>query len=753
VAGLGVASSREAASTDVGSGFSGGANKILAVYDFARGLDYNWTCTLCANRTHVAVTSNGNYFVTATDGLTTNLMLYTRISTPRGLNYTDSANWQNPGGVSAVTMADNATGIAVLAPLASGAAHNNLTLYDSAGTSIWSFPSGAGASWANVKGDLTSVVMSRDGNWIAAAGTGQNGTGGVVYLFKSTSAAPAGSWAAPSVVTSLAITPDGSVVAATSGSHVSLFTHDSRGFIPEVVTATGTLPAAAKAIAIDRAANDIAVATASGVSLFAPVNNTWSKLWDASLAGADAVAMNANGKVIVAGNAQGAVAYAEGSATPLYTQSGAALFAGIDDAGDRAAFASGSSLSVYHQVPLPSINLVDANGTSVANQSPPAANPGQTLRFYLSITNGGSAPDRGTLTATPDQTANVVINRTLIGANTIAYAVNPGERDRVEIDVTPGQVVPQIYTIPLHLVSAVSGAQVNASIDYGVGGASGISLFYPNATKDFVIAQAGQGQTLSFSVENLGNAPAEFTLAVHQQTNDGISWPISLYPNGSTHIGPLTASGPGIAPAQLTITSPSTAPSGATDDVTITATATNGSASYLPLEFTFVVNPIVALNMTADQHARVVTAGNSGWFNVTLINTGSVPAEFQIYSDPVVSSLPGVAWNVNVSGLNSYGLVALQPGQTQLMRVLMLSPNGAPPGAVGLLHLYGIDFNPTSHARPHTQQYLNLSTSVVAPPHVITTTNVPVIPAPETAAVVATIFVAAAAMTVWRRRE
>ncbi|MHB8584942.1 MAG: hypothetical protein ACYDDF_03785 [Thermoplasmatota archaeon] len=715
--------------------------KGLEVYDFAKGNDFNWTCGICTDRTAVALSSDGHWLAVGTAQTSGSLALFQRATK----GYTDSWNATPPGGISSLALSDNATIVAVLSK---GTTANNVSVYGHDGSLHFTYGL-AGALFSH-------LAVSRDGAWVAAAGTRTVGsaTQGVAVLLSGSgtgSVQPSGIWSpTDGAITAFAMTPDAATLIAgtTSGNVTYLIRSNVGQLLPN--TLSKGMTAKPVAAAIGDHMTDFAVASANDIALFTEMpNGTWIKAWDANATGVAALSMDAAGKLIDAATSAGALGYSWLSNTPLYSIGGGVSFGGVDAAGDHVAFASATTLSAYRHTPSAQLVRTDINGTALSSNTPIIVDPGTSARFFVAVENNGTAPDTGTLVAVPDPSVNVQFNRTLAAQSTVAYTVDPQGKFLVEIDVTPGQISPGLYSLPVALTSSITGQNTTLSLPYSVGGAAGVSLVYGQPTHSFVVGD-GTVTTLNFAVQNSGNVPANFTLQVTQSPGNSEAWPIATSPAGTSRIGARTGSDPAFVAGQITIQTPADAPSGATNDIQITAVA-NGSATYYPIEFTFVVNPIVAANLTSDLTARTITKGNDAWFNVTLKNTGTVPQEFQVTWDPVVATPASSVWNVNVQGLDQFFTATLTPSQTRAILVQIDSSTASSVGSIGTLHMYATDFNSSTHAGVKTRDFLNLSATIVPAGNVITNVPPSAVPAPPAVGVLGSMTVAAVVLALRRR--
>lgn len=708
----------------IGGGIGGVPNpqtRDIAVYDHARGFVWNNSCTACAGRLDLAVSANGDYIVTGGAASSSALQLLRRNANTWG----PAEGWPKQTSADVADLALSADA-SVVAALVGTTADNTLVQYGRDGQPRSTFPSGSTEPVFKAhKGQLRAVAVSSDGQWVAVGGayTVNNATGGVVYLLKAGSA-DGGYALLPSPVRSLAITRDGTAVVA--GTESASFAWLTRiDFAGSVNRAVLTAPGAVRDVAIapDHGAI-VAVAHANGVSAYAPGTGNLTNRWHANLTGgALDVDVSGDGKTIVAASPAGAVGFASHLASPLYTLSGARSRVGLGVDGKRVTFASNGTLDARTHAPSILIQQVDAQGNPLAVPSPVPVNPGDRATFLVGVANNGTFADRGELLIPTDLA--VVANRT-------TYEARPGDRWIASITLTPpASTVPDTYNLVVRAVSEVTGQTQNLTLQYVVGARAGVALVMPPNARTAYIAKPGQDVRVDFSIVNLGNDGGTFTLGATQAPSAGGSWPVTLVPDGPTFVGRQSSTA-----ASFFVRVPTTARDGTSNDVRIVARL--GDVTSLPIDLSFIVNPVIAVNLTSDALGRLVTSGNAAWFNLTLKNTGSVQATYHVTWDPVETPpppAPRLAWNSEVTGLDEFGTLVLKPGEKRPLTVKLFAPQGAPAGAVGTLRMYAKDV-PLGHERVKVTEWLNLSATVVPRDvHTPQNTGGVVLPGPELALV------------------
>lgn len=278
----------------------------------------------------------------------------------------------------------------------------------------------------------------------------------------------------------------------------------------------------------------------------------------------------------------------------------------------------------------------------------PTAAPGQTVRYTITITNGGNAP-----------LTNVHVTDPLLGVDQIMESLSPGETLQIDAPfvIPPTAMEGDVIHNTVTAISDEAGPET-ANADVIVTGASAISL-----TKTVNPTEAAHGSTVTYTfvVTNTGN-----TTLSDVMLNDPV---IGI----SRDLGTLAAG------ESETVTIPFVIPSEASIEFVNTAVVIG---HFGPVEVTAEASATVLLLLPSFTLTKTVSPGEAlpgeeVVFTFTLTNTGNVPLTNFTLNDPLLaftSTIPTLAPGASTSDSIPFVIPANIPAGTTFTNVLTAAP-------------------------------------------------------------------------------
>jgi len=579
-------------------------------------------------------------------------------------------------------------------------------------------------------GRVNDVAVSADGNWVLAGGrlVTDNRNFGYVKLFRvggSSSDAP--------VFTGHVDEPDG------RGEILDVHLSADGGIIV-ASTVSGRIVSwpnvgAATAGRIDRLATGDAnlrhlAASDDGRRLYAAGDASlfafaWDEsrlayrlLWNASRSAVTSLATDAAGSYVAAASPAGITAHAASRAATLWTAAGGFKKVALSGPGDVLAGITDTKVERFLVAPAISATL---SGPA------PSTQPYKSVTTTVSVKNTGARPDTLTveLPALPEMRFSANVTRL---AN-----VEPGETRSVAVTIHAERVSPGAYAANVTFRSATRDNAVSVAIPVNVGAVTGVTLQLTGSAERTIAK--GRTDTIYVTLRNVGNAPADVSLALDQKVSDGPFWAANLEPKStSVAVNAITT-------AQVAITVPPTAANGTTNLFTVIARTPQGVDQVTVL---YTVNPTLGVNLSVPSRGLFVEVGRFAVFNLTVKNTGSVPTLFEvIYDAPRI--VGGKNWVVDVDS-NAFLLPA---GQSTLVPVYIFSPQDGVAGDRYAVKVYARSI-PRVHGDPIAEENITLFANLNARATNPTPPTTVVLPAPGLALALAAI-VGVAALAASRR--
>lgn len=642
------------------------------VYNFSEGATYRGTfnsfpaqsgCREPLGRSHVAMSHTGLVIATLgrdhpqSNPLSNVLELtYHRIEAPRTWNTTVAPQ------VLTVVLPGTAVGLEVSADGNRVVVAGN----DASGHYVRGYTYGGNAlnlafTYTNT-GDATALASSADlGATVVASKVNESGVvrGGVFLIPFSEGRATHAYYdrtSANSTVRILGMSPDGTRYVA-GGANGTLLAFENRGGLTVDPVRVATGEGNVTHLAVSGDGSRLAVATGRNLTHYDYSAAVPTRIWNYTAVGDGftSLAYNRTGGLLFAGIVGlGAVGFGETNATPFWTIPGANTLVDVNQAGTRALVAQragGTTTTVSLLNLTRAIQAVYPGGAKESVPTPVVA--GAPAAFELELTNTGAAPEQVVF----DVQANVSESWTVSSPRPTLAA---GETRRVEVLVTPRGSEPGDHTFNITARALTSEAKDNFTVTVRVQARVNVTLAY-DGPRDVALLP-GATATLLLGVKNEGNKDTAVGIRATQSLSKGENWNISVDPLSFT-LPPNT-----ITTARVTIRPPAEVSNGTANTVTFTLEGQDVSGT---VNVTFRVNPQVGVSVEALGRARFVEPGRFVTYNVTVMNNGTLPRDYDVFH--TVTSSDGRAWNVEYER----GPYMLVPGASESIRVRVYAPADA----------------------------------------------------------------------------
>lgn len=290
----------------------------------------------------------------------------------------------------------------------------------------------------------------------------------------------------------------------------------------------------------------------------------------------------------------------------------------LDAGGGVASFLFGRGLVFRHLAPEGPVENVTARA------------PGSDglARFDAVVVSEGSAADRVRIDLPNAPGVEFTSNVT-------EAPLPAGGRLHVGITVRPTALNPGTYTFEVTAVSLQGGAVANLTLPVQILPRGGFA-FTLTGQAERVIPRGGSDQAI-FVLENRGNERVDATVSAAQSVSTGAPWTVDVQPTA-----PSVVPG-GRTSVAVLVTPPPSAANGTTARITVTARTDQGTLSSV-LAYTY--SPDLSVRLDTPSRVRFVGPAQATWFNLTVQNTGSVRAPFEVFYEKV--SETGAGWNVDV---------------------------------------------------------------------------------------------------------
>lgn len=426
-----------------------------------------------------------------------------------------------------------------------------------------------------------------------------------------------------------------SVAVSADGARLAVGTADGRvlhfGNVPSLglVTPASVTLGADNVTALAMSADGARVAAASGAVLgHFDATAGLRLLWNTTLASAPAnLALNRTGgllAVAVSGSGGGAFAYSDKDGVPIWRFPGDTRAVALNAAGTEIAYAQRSFVSAARI------------GTGLAFEFPGGAKTGPALiapangtaTYELIVRNPGASPERVVFEGPADVDVRVV-------AQPSTLLVNPGAIERVALNVTAGSGLTGSRSFNVTARSLTSGLVDNVTLALSIQARPDISLF---VNESDVLAEPNVTTTLLLAIINNGTLDAAVGLRATQAVSQGQPWNLTVEQT-SFNVLPGTR-----YPVRAFVTPPADVLNGTSNRVTFVLEGPNVSEVR---HVTFRINPKLAVEVNATGLVKFVEPGKTAFYNVTVVNTGSLARQFEAYYEVV--STGGKDWPVEMS--------------------------------------------------------------------------------------------------------
>lgn len=247
-------------------------------------------------------------------------------------------------------------------------------------------------------------------------------------------------------------------------------------------------------------------------------------------------------------------------------------------------------------------------------------------------------------------------------SNVTEASIAAGGALHVRITARPTDLAPGAYAFLATAESTQGGGTANLSLPLSVLPRSGVALALTGPTER-VLARGGSDEAV-FVLQNGGNTRINATLSFTQTVSAGASWPIELQTTRTAVPAGATTS------IVLRVSHPASAANGTVDRITLTAATDAGTVTKV---VTYTLSPTLGITLDTPSRVRFVGPAQSTWFNLTVKNTGSVRAPYEIFYEKLGET--GAGWNVEVDVLPFNLTAAGTAGATRVVPLRVFAPN------------------------------------------------------------------------------
>ncbi|HLE96684.1 MAG TPA: WD40 repeat domain-containing protein [Candidatus Thermoplasmatota archaeon] len=515
---------------------------------------------------------------------------------------------------------------------------------------------GAGADRFSLfaTGSVVDLAVSEDGSRAAYGGATLGADGATEIAYVDVLALSSGSRAShrfeSEPVRSVAITRDGSqVLAGTEDGRLTLF-RPSGTDLGSPVTSVDLGLGAINDVVFARGGSTAVVGGDKGFAVLVLDSGGYRQSYNATLASpVRTVDVTADGTYVLVVSTD-AYGYLAERNQQLWVLTGPFNDGGMDDDARRLVLLRGAVAEAYTFSRAAFFRHVTPQGV-VDTVAPRAPDGDGIVRFPTVVVSNGSAFD--TIEITLPESPGVVFS-----ANRTRIDMPPGGTVQVGIEAMPSGLPPGTHRFQATARSLLGGGSVNLSLDIDVASRGGFLVSLQGLAGDRILPRGGS-DTAVFVVRNSGNVRVEATVRVTQAQSAGAPWTLDVDPSTVSVPGGATSS------VQVRVTPPPSAANGTTNRITFVAQSDVGSAVQA---VNYVLSPNLGVHLDTPSRVKFVGPTQSAWFNLSVVNTGSVRTAYEIAYETL--SQKGAGWNVDVD-VSQFNLTA---GATRTIPLRIFAP-------------------------------------------------------------------------------
>lgn len=230
------------------------------------------------------------------------------------------------------------------------------------------------------------------------------------------------------------------------------------------------------------------------------------------------------------------------------------------------------------------------------------------------------------------------------------------------ITVRPTDLLPGAYAFVATAESLQGGGVANLTLPVTILPRSGVALVLTGPAER--VLERGGEDTAVFVLQNGGNTRVNATISFTQTQSAGPSWPVTLQTERASVPPGATTS------IVVRVAHPPSAANGTVDRITLTAVTDAGTVSKV---VTYTLSPTLGIRLDTPSRVRFVGPAQSTWFNLTVQNTGSVRAPYEIFYEKLGET--GAGWNVEVDVLPFNLTAAGTAGATRVVPLKVFAPS------------------------------------------------------------------------------